>query len=75
VRADANHAAIQDSLMLLRGLHRRWTTLFSSLGDEEWQRTGLHPEIGVITVEDLLRTYAAHGEAHMDQITRTLAAQ
>lgn len=74
VRADADNVAIQSSLALLEGLHRRWVTLFESLQESEWSRTGLHPEIGEVSVEDLLRIYAGHGEAHLDQITRTLAA-
>ena len=75
VRADADNVAIQSSLGLLQGLHRRWITLFESLQEAEWSRTGLHPEHGEVSVEDLLRSYADHGEGHIDQITRTLAAQ
>jgi hypothetical protein len=58
----------------LQGLHCRWVTLFESLQESEWSRTGLHPEIGEVSVEDLLRIYAGHGEGHLDQMTRTLAA-
>ncbi len=75
VRADADNVAIQSSLGLLQGLHRRWVTLFESLQEAEWSRTGLHPDNGEVSVEDLLRGYADHGEGHIDQITRTLAAQ
>lgn len=73
--ADGNTLAIEDSLMILRGLHRRWVKVFRSLDEAQWQRTGLHSEIGLVTVEDLVQTYAQHGEDHIDQITRTLAAQ
>ncbi|CAN5764903.1 putative metal-dependent hydrolase [soil metagenome] len=75
VRADADNVAIQSSLGLLHGLHRRWVTLFESLQEAEWARTGLHPENGEVSVEDLLRSYADHGEGHINQIKRTLAAQ
>ncbi len=75
VRADADNIAIQSSLGLLQGLHRRWVTLFESLQEAEWSRMGLHPEHGEVSVEDLLHSYAGHGEGHIDQITRTLAAQ
>ena len=74
-KVDGDNAAIESSLAILSGLHSRWVTLFESLPEEEWSRTGLHPEIGEITVEDLLQTYAAHGEGHIDQINRTLAAR
>ena len=48
---------------------------FESLSDADWVRAGLHPDIGIVTLEDQLRSYAAHGEGHIDQIQRTLAAK
>ena len=72
---EANGADLSASLTLLRGLHQRWSELFEGLDDAQWQRTGFHPENGVITPEDLLRAYATHGEGHLDQMKRTLAAQ
>lgn len=65
---------LENSLSILRGLHRRWVMVFESLSEADWQRTGHHPEIGDITVEDLLQTYDAHCRDHLDQIKRTLAA-
>jgi hypothetical protein len=72
---DGDNPSIDDSLMLLRGLHRRWVALFESLREADWRRAGHHPEIGDVTPDDLLRIYAAHGEGHIDQINRTLAAR
>ncbi|MCU0492545.1 MAG: DinB family protein [Chloroflexaceae bacterium] len=73
-RPDANHADIDMSLQLLRGLHQRFVKLFEGVSEVEWERAGLHPENGVFSVADQLRLYAAHGEAHLEQIDRTLAA-
>lgn len=73
--ADANSADIAKSLELLRGLHMRWVDLFESLSEEQWQRVGVRPNGSEVRVVDLLRGYAGHGEAHLDQIRRTLAAQ
>jgi hypothetical protein len=74
--ADADHASVGESLRLLAGLHQRWVRLFESLAERQWQRAGIHPEYGrLYTVEDILSIYADHGEAHLDQIARTLAAQ
>ncbi|MBL8161898.1 MAG: putative metal-dependent hydrolase [Anaerolineae bacterium] len=73
-RVDSYDAPVQYSIMLLRGLHHRWVVLFESLSEAEWNRTGIHPDRGSITAEDILKIYSAHGEAHLDQITRTLAA-
>ncbi len=71
---DGDNTHIETSLNLLDGLHARWATLFESLSYDQRQRTGVHPETGVITPDDLLRAYSAHCDAHYEQITRTLAA-
>jgi hypothetical protein len=73
--ADSGTAALEESLCILDGLHRRWVRLFESLDEPAWQRAGLHPENGEVTIEDMLQTYAAHGQGHLDQISRALAAQ
>jgi hypothetical protein len=72
---EANSPDLSASLTLLAGLHQRWADLFASLDEGQWQRTGNHPESGVITPATLLTSYAEHGEGHLDQMQRTLAAQ
>lgn len=72
---DGDAPDLEASLLLLAGLHRRWVHLFESLDEQQWARTGMHPESGVISVVGLLESYAAHGEGHLDQMRRTLAAQ
>lgn len=73
--ADANHADISESLLLLKGLHARWARLFESLQAEDWSRVGVHSEYGETTLERQLAVYADHCDAHIDQIARTLAAK
>lgn len=72
--ADASGADVTVSLSLLTALHSRWVVFWQSLADDAWARTGFHPENGTVSLDDLLESYADHGEAHLDQITRTLAA-
>jgi hypothetical protein len=72
---EANSPDLSASMTLLRGLHHRWSALFEALDDAQWQRRGFHPESGVITPVSLVTDYADHGEGHLDQIRRTLAAQ
>jgi len=67
-----NHAVLT---VKLNGTCQLWLNFFESLTEEQWQRSGVHPESGEITVESLLITYADHGEGHLDQISRTLAAK
>jgi len=71
---DAQSADLSTSLTLLQQLHTRWVIFWETLPDDAWSRTGFHPANGVVTLDDQLRGYADHGEAHIDQITRTLAA-
>ncbi len=72
--ADAQDAAVDGSLLMLAQLHHRWVHFWETLPAAAWARTGHHPESGTVTLESQLASYAAHGEAHIDQITRTLAA-
>jgi hypothetical protein len=71
---DATDADVAASLALLTALHSRWVIFWRNLGPNDWQRTGFHPENGMISLDDQLIHYAEHGEAHIDQIQRTLAA-
>lgn len=73
--ADGSSAELSDSLALLKALHARWAQFWESLPEEAWQRTGLHPESGEVTLARQLELYVSHGEAHLDQIRRTLAAR
>ena len=75
VLPDASEGNVSDSLSILRGLHGRWARFYEQLPEEAWERTGSHPERGVVTLESQLQMYAKHGLAHVDQIRRTVAAQ
>ena len=73
-QADVNITPIAASLAILHGLHTRWANLFESLSEEQLVRVGIHSEAGEISAEDLLTIYSDHGEEHIEQITRVLAA-
>ncbi|MGA9644150.1 MAG: bacillithiol transferase BstA [Terriglobales bacterium] len=60
---------IENSLVLLDALHRRWTKLLRSLGEDEWKRTFRHPELGPMTLEKTLALYSWHGRHHVAHIT------
>lgn len=68
-------ADISHSLAILKNLHKRWTILFENLSEADWQRTGFHPEGGDFSLENQFKAYVKHGEDHVDQIRRTLAAK
>ncbi len=70
--ADAREADIGPSLALLDALHERWTGWLRTLEPGEWERTLDHPEVGSLTVDQLLALYAWHGRHHVAHITRLL---
>ena len=72
--SDGSNAELSDSLALLKALHARWAIFWENLPEDAWQRTGQHPESGAVTLAGQLELYVEHGEAHLDQIRRTLAA-
>jgi DinB superfamily len=45
------------------------------LGRNELTRCGRHPELGAVTLSQLLATWAAHDLDHLHQISRTMAYQ
>lgn len=75
VLPDATAVDVTPSLLILRGLHARWAQFYTALAEEDWGRTGSHPERGIVTIENQLQMYARHGLAHVEQIRRTVAAQ
>ena len=54
------------SLGELRGLNLR---------PEDFERSGRHPALGVVTLSELLATWAAHDLTHLHQISRIMAHQ
>ncbi|MDB5033955.1 MAG: putative metal-dependent hydrolase [Chlorobi bacterium] len=67
--ADSAAHPVDASLAILRGLHDRWGALLRSMPESAWSRPGTHPEIGAITMDDLLVNYSDHGTNHVGQIT------
>jgi hypothetical protein len=46
-----------------------------NLGDEDLARRGRHPALGVVTLSELLSTWAVHDLTHLHQISRIMAHQ
>jgi hypothetical protein len=69
--ADGKDAHIEDSLMILDGLHARWGRMMDTITD--WERAGYHPEYKkTISLDDLLNTYSNHCDAHLKQIQEVI---
>jgi uncharacterized damage-inducible protein DinB len=46
---------------------------FKQLSDEQWERTGIHPERGHFTMWDALMQISTHDTRHLEQMTRIIA--
>lgn len=67
---DSRSAPVEVSLQVLEGLHARWVLLMKNLSREEWQKVGLHPEAGELSLQSLLNLCADHCRNHLSQILR-----
>lgn len=70
---DTTGVPVEPSLLILKGLHNRWSSLLESVTEDSWQRKGVHLENGLISLDDLLATYSGHGETHLQQIAKIKA--
>lgn len=66
---DARSSPVDTSLFLLDGLHARWVELLESLADADWSRRFVHPERGVLMLDQMIPIYAWHGIHHTAHIT------
>lgn len=46
--------------------------LIGAIPREDWQRVGLHSEVGPERLEDTIRAYAGHDLVHLNQLERAL---
>ena len=64
---DCKDANIEDSLMILQGLHARWGRMLDAIND--WEKKGYHGGLKKdVNLSDLLEIYSSHCEAHLTQI-------
>jgi hypothetical protein len=72
---DTTQTPVKPSLEILHGLNNRWALFLDSVSDSGWSREGIHLENGKISLEQMLFTYAKHGESHLNQIVNFKAKQ
>ena len=63
---------IETALAVVDAMRASSLELLMRLTDAEWERAGSHSESGRYSVDDWLRTYAAHPHDHAQQIRRAL---
>ena len=67
--ADTRDTPVETSLTLLESLHERWVNLLRSMRDEDFARRLRHPELGEMSLDEVLCIYAWHGRHHVAHIT------
>ena len=72
---DSNDPVIEDARALLRAAHARIARFFEARSEADWQCEGVHTRRGLRTLEHMLIGLAEHCDAHLIQITNTLAAR
>ena len=66
---DARIAPVEDSLVLLEALHRRWVLFLKSLSQDDLKRVFVHPDAGEVSLDYNVGIYAWHTRHHTAQIT------
>lgn len=69
---DVRSVPVGVSLALLDALHTRWAAFLRGLAPADFQRTFLHPELGVLPLDVAIGIYAWHGKHHTAHITNAL---
>jgi hypothetical protein len=72
IERDYQHQELRLALAVLLEERREFIALLESLRPEQFERTGIHPENGLITVLDAAVQLTHHDINHIDQITRCL---
>ena len=67
--ADGRSGPPEPSMVLLDGLHARWTRLLRSMRDADFQRELNHPEHGRLSLDRMLALYSWHCRHHVAHIT------
>ena len=72
--ADVTAVSPLVSLSIIATIHERVVAIFRSLSQADFERGIMHPENGRMTVEQVLATYAWHGDHHIAHIRAAKAA-
>jgi DinB superfamily len=71
--ADGNSEEIEDSILIIEGVHKRLVRLLKSIKGEEWERTVHHPESKRdMSINFLLALYSWHGKHHLAHINNAI---
>lgn len=61
-----------EALASFRGRREETLKFLRALAQEQWERRGIHPSRGRMTVKDFVALMASHDDNHLDQLRRSL---
>jgi hypothetical protein len=61
---------VQPSLDAIRAARESTASILAALSEAEWERAGIHSEMGEYSIDTWLEVYAAHCHDHADQARR-----
>jgi DinB superfamily len=68
--ADSKYGTLEDTLVLLKVLHSKWSHVLQNMSEEDWDRTYTHPQYNrVSNMKFNLGLYAWHCRHHEAHIT------
>lgn len=71
--SDALENDIQDSLLILKGLHLKWAKFLRNLSQEDLEKTFYHPESDkIFSIKETIGIYAWHSQHHLSHIKQAL---
>jgi hypothetical protein len=63
---------VQPSLDAIRSARESTASILDALSDAEWERAGIHSEMGSYSIDTWLEVYAAHCHDHAEQVRRAV---
>ncbi len=71
--ADVENSAVADSLMILKGLHSRWSQLMAGMKENDYKASYIHPEHSqAFTLDQVTGLYAWHCSHHLAHIRQAI---
>lgn len=72
IKSKYHEQSIPDALELFKYLRKMTYNVIKNLPEETWANTVYHPENGIMTFNDWLKTYENHVTVHVNQMKRNL---
>ena len=66
---DSRTTPVETSLTMLDALHDRWVRVLRSMAPSDFERRINHPELGPMTLDQVVAMYEWHGRHHVAHIT------